>query len=47
MTKKKNFIAYLSSVFLLIVSLVLTACGGPSDGKKDAAQSGKILRLLM
>lgn len=34
MTKKKNFIAYLSSVFLLIVSLVLTACGGPNDDKK-------------
>ena len=45
MTKKKNFIAYLSSVFLLIVSLVLTACGGPSDGKKDAAQSGKNIEI--
>ena len=45
MTKKKNFIAYLSSVFLLIVSLVLTACGGPSDGNKDAAQGGKNIEI--
>lgn len=45
MTKKKNFIAYLSSVFLLIVSLVLTACGGPSDGKKEAAQGGKNIEI--
>ena len=45
MTKKKNFIAYLSSVFLLIVSLVLTACGGPSDDKKDASQAGKSIEI--
>ena len=45
MTKKKNFIAYVSSVFLLIISLVLTACGGPSDGKKDAAQGGENIEI--
>ena len=45
MTKKKNFLAYLSSVFLLIISLVLTACGGPSDDKKDAAQGGKNIEI--
>ena len=45
MTKERNFIAYLSSVFLLIVSLVLTACGGPTDGKKDAAQGGKNIEI--
>ena len=45
MTKKKNFIAYVSSVFLLIISLVLTACSGPSDGKKDAAQGGKNIEI--
>lgn len=45
MTKKKSFVAYLSSLFLLIVCLVLTACGGPSDGKKDASQAGKNIEI--
>lgn len=45
MTKKKSFVAYLSSVFLLIVCLVLTACGGPSDGKKEASQAGKNIEI--
>lgn len=45
MTKKKNFIVYLSSVFLLIVSLILTACGGPSDSKKEATQGGKNIEI--
>lgn len=45
MTKKKSLVAYLSSVFLLIVCLVLTACGGPSDGKKEASQAGKNIEI--
>ena len=45
MTKKKSFVAYLSSLFLLIVCLVLTACGGPSDGKKEASQAGKNIEI--
>lgn len=45
MTKKKNFVVYLSSVFLLVISLILTACGGPSDGKKEASQAGKNIEI--
>ena len=41
MVKKKKCMAYIATVFLLIVSMLLTACGGPADTKKDAAQSGK------
>ena len=45
MVKKKKFMAYLATVFLLIVSMLLTACGGPGDAKKDAAQTGKSIEI--
>lgn len=45
MFKKKKFMAYLATVFLLIVSMLLTACGGPGDAKKDAAQTGKTIEI--
>ena len=41
MVKKKKCMAYLATVLLLVVSMIMTACGGPADTKKDAAQSGK------
>jgi len=37
MVKKKKCMAYLATVLLLIVSMIMTACGGPGDAKKDAA----------
>ena len=45
MVKKKKCMAYIATVFLLIVSMLLTACGGPADTKKDAAQSGKQIEI--
>lgn len=45
MFKKKRFIAYLATVLLLVVSMIMTACGGPADTKKDAAQSGKQIEI--
>ena len=46
MVKKKKFMAYLATVLLLIVSMIMTACGGPDATKKDAALVNK-LRLQM
>ena len=37
MFKQKKFMAYLVTVFLLIVSMLIAACGGPSETKKDTA----------
>ena len=45
MVKKKKFMAYLATVLLLIVSMIMTACGGPADTKKDDAQSGKQIEI--
>ena len=45
MVKKKKFMAYLATVFLLIVSMLLTACGGPGDAKKDELRLVNLLRL--
>ena len=45
MVKKKKFMAYLATVLLLVVSMIMTACGGPADTKKDAAQSGKQIEI--
>lgn len=45
MVKKKKFMAYLATVLLLIVSMIMTACGGPDATKKDAAQSGKQIEI--
>ena len=45
MFKKKKFMAYLATVLLLVVSMIMTACGGPADTKKDAAQSGKQIEI--
>lgn len=45
MVKKKKCMAYLATVLLLIVSMIMTACGGPADTKKDAAQSGKQIEI--
>ena len=41
MFKQKKFMAYLATVFLLIVSMFIAACGGPSETKKDMAQNSK------
>ena len=43
MFKQKKFMAYLVTVLLLIVSMIMTACGGPDATKKDAAQTGKTI----
>ena len=45
MVKKKKFMAYLATVLLLVMSMIMTACGGPADTKKDAAQSGKQIEI--
>lgn len=45
MIKKKKFMAYLATVFLLIASMLIAACGGPSETKKDAAQNGKPIEI--
>lgn len=45
MIKKKKFMAYLATVFLLIASMLIVACGGPSETKKDAAQNGKPIEI--
>ena len=45
MVKKKKFMVYLATVLLLVVSMIMTACGGPADTKKDAAQSGKQIEI--
>lgn len=45
MFKQKKFMAYLATVFLLIVSMLIAACGGPSEIKKDTAQSNKPIEI--
>ena len=45
MVQKKNYLAYVAAVFLLIVSMLVAACGGPSDTKKDGAQNGKPIEI--
>lgn len=45
MIKKKKFMAYLATVFLLIASMLIAACGGLSETKKDAAQNGKPIEI--
>lgn len=45
MIKKKKFMAYLATVFLLIASMLIAACGDPSETKKDAAQNGKPIEI--
>lgn len=45
MIKKKSFMAYIATVFVLIVSMLIAACGGPSETKKDAAQNGKPIEI--
>ena len=45
MFKQKKFMAYLATVFLLIVSVLIAACGGPSETKKDTAQNSKPIEI--
>lgn len=45
MFKQKKFMAYLATVFLLIVSMLIVACGGPSETKKDTAQNSKPIEI--
>ena len=45
MFKQKKFMAYLATVFLLIVSMLIAACGGPSETKKDASQVNKPIEI--
>lgn len=45
MFKQKKLIAYLATVFLLIVSMLIAACGGPSETKKDTAQNSKPIEI--
>ena len=45
MFKQKKFMAYLATVFLLIVSMLIAACGGTSETKKDTAQNSKPIEI--
>ena len=45
MFKQKKFMAYLVTVFLLIVSMLIAACGGPSETKKDSSQMNKPIEI--
>lgn len=45
MFKQKKFMTYLATVFLLIVSMLIAACGGPSETKKDMAQNNKPIEI--
>lgn len=42
MVKNRRFMAYIATVFLLIVSVLMTACAGPSATKKDMVQDKPI-----
>ena len=42
MIKKKSFMAYIATVFILIVSMLIAACGGPGETKKDMANNKPI-----
>lgn len=37
--------AYIATVFLLLVSMIFTACGGQGDVKKDTAQNSKPIEI--
>lgn len=43
--QKRKCMAYIATVFLLIVSMLIAACGGPSETKKDAAPNGKPIEI--
>ena len=45
MMQKKNYMAYIATVFLLIMSVLMTACGGPGSAKNDGAQNGKPIEI--
>ena len=45
MFKQKKFMAYLVTIFLLIVSMLIAACGGPGETKKDTAQNNKPIEI--
>ncbi|EFB86437.1 ABC transporter substrate-binding protein [Veillonella parvula] len=45
MFKQKKFMVYLVTVFLLIVSMLIAACGGPGETKKDTAQNNKPIEI--
>ena len=45
MFKQKKFMAYLATVFLLIVSMLIAACGGPSETKKDTVKNSKPIEI--
>ena len=45
MFKQKKFMAYFATVFLLVVRMCIAACGGPSEIKKDTAQSNKPIEI--
>ena len=43
--QKRKCMAYIATVFLLIVSMLIAACGGPSETKKDASQMNKPIEI--
>ena len=43
--QKRKCMAYIATVFLLIVSMLISACGGPSETKKDTAQNNKPIEI--
>ena len=45
MFKQKKFMVYLATVFLLIVSMLIAACGGPSETKKDTVKNSKPIEI--
>ena len=45
MFKQKKFMAYLATVFLLIVSMLISACGCPSETKKDSSHMNKHIEI--
>lgn len=45
MFKQKKFMVYLVTVFLLIVSMLIAACGGPGETKKDTAQNNNPIEI--
>lgn len=45
MFKQKKFMTYLATVFLLIVSMLIAACGGPGETKKNTAQNNKPIEI--
>ena len=45
MVKKRRFMAYIATVFLLVVSMLVAACGGPNDTKKEGAQNSKPIEI--